>query len=97
MPAELTANTVTPAASLEEPHVMAMKTAVVNAQKPTEEEVTVAEVFLVAQPLAAQGQVPARLPQTASNLPLIGFAGLLSLGAAALLGSAGRNKAVMNR
>lgn len=98
MPAELTPNTVTPAASVEEPPVMAMKTAVVNAQKPTEEEVTVAEVFLVAQSPAAQSQLPASLPQTASALPLIGLAGLLSLGGAVILWFAsGNGKAVMNR
>jgi LPXTG-motif cell wall-anchored protein len=85
MPAELTPNTVKPAASVEEPHVAAMKTAVVNAQKPTEEEVSVAEVFLVAQPPAAQDQLPAKLPQTGSALPLIGLAGLLSLGGAGIL------------
>jgi hypothetical protein len=45
MPAELTANTKKPAATMKEPHVVAMSQAHLKAQKPTGEEVEVAEVF----------------------------------------------------
>src|SRR5260370_25392213 len=45
MPADLAANTRKPAASVKEPHVVAMSRASLKAQKPTEEEVAIAEVF----------------------------------------------------
>src|SRR5882672_10104769 len=45
MPAELAANTTKPAATVKEPHVVAMRQASLKAQKPTEEEVEIAEVF----------------------------------------------------
>jgi hypothetical protein len=76
MPAELAPNTTMPAPTLQEPHVVAMKTAALKAQKPTEEEVEVAEVFAISAPA---DQPPSTLPATASDLPLIGAAGLLSL------------------
>ena len=69
----------------------AVKTAVLKAQKPTEEEVEVAEVFTPppAQEAAAQppqaAAMPQKLPTTASTLPLIGLIGLLSLLAAGSL------------
>src|ERR1700691_2367001 len=47
MPAELAENTTKPATTITEPHVVAMAQAPIKAQKPTEEEVEVAEVFLV--------------------------------------------------
>ncbi len=82
MPAELAANTTKPATTMQEPHVVAMKQAPLKAQKPTEEEVEIAEVF-VASPQAppSPAQLPATLPTTGSLLPLIGLVGLLSLGA----------------
>jgi hypothetical protein len=82
MPAELAANTTKPATTMQEPHVVAMKQAPLKAQKPTEEEVEIAEVF-VASPQAppSQAPLPATLPTTGSPLPLIGLVGLLSLGA----------------
>jgi len=46
MPAELAANTRRPAATVKEPHVVAMSHAPLKAQKPTEEEVEIAEVFV---------------------------------------------------
>jgi hypothetical protein len=76
MPAELAPNTTMPATTLQEPQVVAMKQTPLKAQKPTEEEVEIAEVFAQAAP--AQ-DLPAALPTTASNLPLIGIFGLLSL------------------
>jgi hypothetical protein len=88
MPDELAANTTKPTKSVQEPHVMAMKQAPLKAQKPTEEEVEIAEVF-TPPPQAAQTHAAAkmskRLPQTASPLPLVGLIGLLSLGIAGLL------------
>jgi hypothetical protein len=79
MPDELAANTTKPATTMNEPAVMAMRRAPLKAQKPNEEEVEIAEVFL-ASPLAAS--LPKSLPKTGSRLPLIGLAGLLSLGMA---------------
>src|ERR1700683_1413857 len=81
MPAELAPNTTKPAASVKEPHVVAMSQAPLKAQKPTEEEVEIAEVFAVPAVQTAQAQLPAALPTTGSSFPLIGLIGLLSLGA----------------
>src|SRR6202166_4628504 len=81
MPAEFAANTIKPAVSVKEPHVLAMSQAPLKAQKPTEEEVELAEVFAVPAVQTAQAQLPATLPTTGSSWPLIGLIGLLSLGA----------------
>jgi hypothetical protein len=81
MPAELATNTTKPAASVKEPHVVAMRQAPLKAQKPTEEEVEIAEVFAVPAVQTAQAQLPAALPTTGSSWPLLGLIGLLSLGA----------------
>jgi hypothetical protein len=54
----------------------AMKQAPLKAQQPSGEEVEIAEVF---ETPPATAQPPARLPKTASTLPLIGLIGLLSL------------------
>jgi hypothetical protein len=82
MPAELAANTTKPATTMQEPHVVAMKQAPLKAQKPTEEEVEISEVFVASnQAPPSQAQLPATLPTTGSPLPLIALAGLLSLGA----------------
>src|SRR5271168_198451 len=82
MPAELAANTTMPTATLQEPQVVAMRTTPLKAQAPSENEVEISEVFALAAPDAA---LPATLPRTASNLPLIGIAGLVSIGAAVYL------------
>ena len=82
MPAELAVNTTKPAATVNEPHVMALKQAPLKAQKPTEEEVNISEVFIAQASPGDQPQLPAELPHTGSPLPLIGLVGLLSLGAA---------------
>ena len=58
-----------------------MSQAPLKAQKPTEEEVELAEVFAVPAVQTAQAQLPATLPTTGSSWPLIGLIGLLSLGA----------------
>ena len=86
MPTELAANTTMPATTMQETHVVAMKQAPLKAQKPTEEEVEVAEVFLLSPPPAQ-----ASLPQTASSLPLVGLIGLLAFGTARLLRRVGAN------
>jgi len=77
MPAEFAANTIKPAATVKAPHIVAMSQAPLKAQKPTEEEVEIAEVFGV----SAEAPLPPTLPTTASPLPLIGLVGLLSIGA----------------
>ena len=86
MPTELAANTTMPATTMQETHVVAMKQAPLKAQKPTEEEVEVAEVFLLSPPPAQ-----ASLPKTASSLPLAGLIGLLAFGTARLLRRVGAN------
>jgi hypothetical protein len=78
MPAELAVNTTKPAATLNEPPIVAMKLASLKAQLPTEEELEIGEVF-VAQVSSNQPKLPAELPRTASPLPQIGLVGLLSL------------------
>jgi hypothetical protein len=78
MPAELADNTTMPASNMQEPQVVALKTAPLKAQKPTEEEVEISEIFVL-QPTDPDS--PAELPQTASNLPLIGLGGFLCLAA----------------
>jgi hypothetical protein len=84
MPTELAANTTMPATTMQESHVVAMKQTPLKAQQPTEQEVEVADVFLLSPP-------PDSLPQTASSLPLVGLIGLLAFGAARLLRRAGAN------
>jgi hypothetical protein len=86
MPAELAENTTKPAPTLAEPHVQALREAPLKAQQPTEEEVEIAQVFAV--PVAAP--LPDTLPTTATQLPIIGFAGVLCLGLAGLLNFRGR-------
>jgi hypothetical protein len=77
MPAEFAANTIKPAATVKAPHIVAMSQAPLKAQKPTGEEVEVADVFAV----SAEAPLPPILPTTASPWPLIGLVGLLSIGA----------------
>jgi hypothetical protein len=87
MPSELAAGTTKPAVTMKEPDVLAMKRAPLKAQRPTE-EVEIAEVFAAPHPAAQSASAspqPEKLPRTASLLPLIGLAGLLSLGGAAVL------------
>jgi hypothetical protein len=92
MPTELAPNTTKPAQTTSEPHIMAMKQAPLKAQKPTEEEVDVVEVFQIT-PLMEAANTADQLPQTASALPLVGLIGLMSLGAAGLLGALARGTA----
>jgi hypothetical protein len=80
MPAEVEAKTTKPVTTTRQSYIVALRAAPLKAEKPTEEEVEIAEVFAPATPSA-----PDTLPKTASPLPLIGLLGLLSLGAAATL------------
>src|SRR5277367_2379301 len=82
MPAELAVNTTQPAATLNEPHVMAMKLASLKAQMPTDEELEIGEVFVAQAPPSDPSQLPAELPKTGSLIPLIGLLGLLSVATA---------------
>jgi len=81
MPAELAANTMQPTTSMTQPHVVAMRQAPLKAEKPTEEEVEIAEVFVAPDPPqgAQSDSSPARLPTTGSPLPFVGLLGLVSL------------------
>lgn len=79
MPVELADSTKMPATTMQEAHVVAMKSTPIKAQTPTG-EVEVAEVFAL-QEVAP----PAELPRTGSELPLLGAVGLLSLLAAVSL------------
>lgn len=78
MPTELAANTTQTTETLQEVHVVELRQAPLKVQQPTEEEVEIAAVFLVA-PDPQPAQVPDKLPKTASNLPLVGVMGLISL------------------
>lgn len=77
------------AKSMTEPAVAALKTAPMKAEKPTQEEVVVGEVFEAPPPgqrqmaqAAPPASTPPTLPPTGSDLPLIGLLGLLCLAAA---------------
>jgi hypothetical protein len=86
MPTELTADTTAPDIRIDGPEVQAMETAPLRAEKPTGEEVDVAQMFLVSLTPAGQAaELPDTLPTTATPLPLIGLIGLLSLGTAIAL------------
>ena len=91
MPTELAATTVAPIKSADEPEVIALKAAPIEAVKPTGEVVAMAEV--VEPPpveTAAVQSAEASLPKTASPVPLLGLIGFLSI--AAGLGLSGISK-----
>jgi hypothetical protein len=85
MPGELASNTTKPAATMTEPHVVAMSQTPLKAQQPTEEEVEIAEVFVVPDAPARDSHLPATLPTTGSSVPLIALIGLFSLGTAGVM------------
>jgi len=97
MPVEIPIEVATPIKSVDEPVVMQLKHAPIMAIQPTGEEV---QLTAVVTPPPADVQVataPApvaapleRLPDTASNLPLIALCGLLALGGAFAVRSLGR-------
>jgi len=82
--AEVPAEVTTPIQSAEEPVVVQLKQAPVLAVKPTGEDVEIAQVVTAppAEAVVATEAPAARLPNTASPMPLIGLFGLLALGAA---------------
>lgn len=81
MPAGLTPDTTKPSVTMDGPVVVALSVAPLKAEKPNGEEVELAEVFAPADSQAT-AQLPEKLPATATQLPLIGLIGLLSLGTA---------------
>lgn len=83
MPNELTPNTTKPTTSMQDSHVVELKQAPLKAQQPTEEEVEITQVFVAQVLPPAPGRLPAKLPATASSLPLVGLLGLLSIAIAA--------------
>jgi hypothetical protein len=89
MPAELAESTTKATPTLAAPHIQAMRQAALKAQQPTALEAEIAEVFVAQSALPPPSQdtppVPSTLPSTASPLPLIDLAGLVSLGIAGLL------------
>jgi hypothetical protein len=80
MPTELAVNITSPATSANEPPVVALKEAPLEAVKPTGEVVAINEV-VEAPPV----ETAAALPKTASPLALFALIGILSLGAGAAL------------
>jgi hypothetical protein len=88
MPAELATTIITPVKEVSEPPVIALKAAPVEAVKPTGEGIALTEVveFPPAREVAAETSTNTdNLPRTASQLPLLGLLGLLSLGAGVAL------------
>ncbi len=84
MPTELASNLAEPVKSADEPPVVALKQAPVEAVKPSGEVVAMTEVVEPppVQTAEAQSTEPSRsLPKTASQLPLLGLIGLLSIAA----------------
>src|SRR5712691_7245823 len=63
MPAELAANTTQSAATVRAAHIVAMKQAPLKAQRPTQDEVEIAQVFVAqAAPLRDPPAAPVQLP-----------------------------------
>jgi hypothetical protein len=83
MPTELESNLTQPATKIDEPPVVALMQAPLEAVKPTGEAVPIAEVVEAppAEIAAAveKEQPEKQLPKTASPLPFIGLIGILSL------------------
>lgn len=80
MPAALAPGIVKPAIAPNGPEIAEFVIAPLKAEEPDGTEVELAAVF-TSEPILAR-EAPARLPDTASNLPLLAFAGLASLGLA---------------
>ena len=83
MPTELAVNLTEPVKSADEPPVIALKQAPIEAVTPTGEVVAMTEV--VEPPPVETASAKETLPKTASLLPLLGLMGLLSLAAGAVL------------
>jgi len=93
-PAELPLEASAPIRTVDEPAVAQLKEAPIAAVQPTGEQVEVAQV--VTPPPAEQLVASAALPGTASNLPLIGLFGLMTLCAAFALGAFTRRASVVS-
>lgn len=76
VPTELMPSTTKPAVTMNGPEIVALMIVPLKAEKPTGEEVE------LAQASAPRTELPETLPKTATPFPLIGIIGLLSLGAA---------------
>jgi hypothetical protein len=88
MPTELAPNLVEPIKSADEPPVVALKQAPIEAVKPTGEVVALTEVVEpppVETAMVQPSEPKKALPRTASLLPLLGLIGLLSLAAGTAL------------
>jgi hypothetical protein len=83
MPTELASNLIEPAKSADEPPVIALKQAPIEAVTPAGKVVAMTEV--VEPPPVQTAENRETLPKTASLLPLLGLVGLLSLAAGAIL------------
>lgn len=81
MPTELATNLTLPVTKADEPPVIALKEAPIEAVKPTGEVVPIAEVVEAPPVQTAAAEPEKSLPKTGSLLPLLGLIGLLSLGA----------------
>jgi hypothetical protein len=82
MPSELESEIAKPATSVSDEPVVALKEAPLTAVKPTGEEVEIAQVVTPPPVQTTDTDTAQRgelLPQTASQLPLLGLIGLLSL------------------
>jgi hypothetical protein len=79
MPTELAAKLVEPIKSADDPPVLALKEAPLEAVKPTGEVVAITEVVEPPPVQTASTQPTQRLPKTASPLPLLGLIGFLSI------------------
>lgn len=82
MPTELADRIILPVKSADDPVVVTLKQAPVEAVKPTGEVVAVTEVV---EPPPVKMADASRLPQTASLMPLVALIGLLSLAAGVAL------------
>jgi hypothetical protein len=78
-PAEVMPAITKPAVTMNAPEIVALLVVPLKAEKPSGEEVE------LAQASAPQAELPETLPTTATSMPLIGLIGLLSLGTAVSL------------
>jgi hypothetical protein len=73
------------------PQLEAMSTVPLVAETPEEEEIEIAEFFVVTETTESEEQeLPAELPHTASTIPLTGVLGLILLGIAGFIAIPGR-------
>jgi hypothetical protein len=85
MPTELTPDTTEPTVKMNGPEVLALESAPLKAEQPNGDEVELSELFGIAyayHPPTPRAELPAKLPTTASPLPLVGLVILSSMGLA---------------